>query len=137
MNNILLWVIIGVVLFIGVIVFNYFRMKNAPPVKKSSKIFILNKKNFGSITRRGVVLVDFWAAWCQPCKLMVPVLNEIAESDNVDVKVAKVNVEYEKQLAAKFNIRSIPTMILFKDGKEHKRFTGVKTKRFLMKEITK
>ncbi|NQU86285.1 MAG: thioredoxin [Mariniphaga sp.] len=131
----MLWIIIGVTLFIGFIVFNYFRSKNAPEVKKSSKILIVNKKNFSGITRRGLVLVDFWAAWCQPCKLMLPVLNEIAETESVDVKVAKVNVEYEKQLAAKFKIKNIPTCIIFKDGVEYKRFSGVKTKRFLLKEI--
>jgi thioredoxin 1 len=135
--DILLWILGGIALFVGFIVFNYFRMKNTPEVKKSSKILILNKKNFVNTTRKGLVLVDFWAAWCQPCKLMVPVLNEIAEADNVDVKVAKINVEYEKQLAAKFKIRNIPTLILFKDGIEYKRFSGVKTKRFLIKEILK
>ncbi len=130
------WIVGGVfILFIGVIIFNFFRMKNMKPAKDSTNVKRLNKKNYNTYTKNGLVLIDFWAAWCAPCKMIAPILNEIAEKESSIVTIAKVNVEYEKSLAAKFKVRNIPTMVLLKDGKEVKRFVGVKTKKFLMKEI--
>ncbi len=82
-----------------------------------------------------MVLMDFWASWCMPCKMMVPVLNEVAEEVNGKVTIAKVNVDEQKATAAKFGIRSIPTMVLFQNNKEVKRIVGVKTKDYLLKEF--
>jgi thioredoxin 1 len=104
-------------------------------VKDSDKIKILTDQNFSARTRSGAVLVDFWASWCMPCKLMVPVLNELAEETGNKVTIAKLNVDEAKNTAAKFNVRSIPTMILFRNGKEVHRFVGVKTKDYLLKEL--
>ena len=84
--------------------------------------------------RKDTVLVDFWAPWCAPCKMLAPALNDLAEEDHDNCTIAKLNVEQHQQLAQKYNVRNIPTMILFRDGKEVKRFTGVKTKNFLVKE---
>ena len=135
MSSTLVWILVAVfVVFLGLIVFNYFRMKNAKPLKTSGKIRILANKNFKTITKRGVVLVDFWAPWCAPCKIIAPTLNEIAESQN-DFTIAKVNVDHNQQLAQKFKVRSIPTMVILKDGKEAGRIVGVKTKRNILKEV--
>jgi len=70
------------------------------------------------------VLVDFWAPWCGPCKMMAPVFEEAAQSLEPKVRVAKVNTEEEQMLAARYNIRSIPTLILFHQGKEVERISG-------------
>ena len=101
----------------------------------SEKVIILSENNFDHQTRRGVTLVDFWATWCMPCKMMVPALNDVADELNGKAKVAKVDVDQHQSLAAKYKVRSIPTLILFKDGKEVKRFVGVKDKNFLLKQI--
>jgi len=81
------------------------------------------------------VLVDFWAAWCGPCKMMAPVLNDLAEDVEGKVTIGKVNVEEQKMTAAKFKIRSIPTMILYKNGTEIHRFTGFKSKETILREF--
>jgi|AntAceMinimDraft_16_1070373.scaffolds.fasta_scaffold30682_3 thioredoxin 1 len=131
-------IILGVVLlFIVLLVYNYKKMNNMQELKTSNKIKILNNKNFKMQIRKGIVMVDFWASWCAPCKMMTPILNEIAEKESKRVQVAKVNVEYNQQLAKKFKVKNIPTLIIFQNGKEVKRITGFKTKKILMKEIDK
>ena len=84
----------------------------------------------------GLILVDFWAPWCGPCKVIAPVLNEIAEEQQGKLRIGKVNVDNQQPLAAKYKVRSIPTLVLFKNGKEVKRFVGIGTKKSLMPEIT-
>lgn len=72
-------------------------------------------------------IIDFYADWCGPCKMMSPVIDEIAE-ENDSVKVGKLNVDEAQDIAIKYNVMSIPTIIIFKDGKEDKRFVGVTRK---------
>nr|WP_153633322.1 thioredoxin [Prolixibacter sp. SD074] len=98
-------------------------------------IKVLNNKNFKTVIRSGTVLVDFWAPWCGPCKMIAPTLNEIAEEENGRITIGKVNVDEQQQLAQKYNIRNIPTMILFRDGRAEKRITGVKSKKAILSEI--
>jgi thioredoxin 1 len=111
------------------------QMKNLKDVKDNEKIKILTDVNFQNKITTGTVLVDFWASWCVPCKMMIPVLNEVAEEANGKFTIAKLNVDDQKAIAAKFAIRSIPTMILFQNGREVKRISGVKTKDYLLKEL--
>jgi thioredoxin 1 len=111
------------------------RMKNIPLVSDHVKILTLTDKNFQHQTRNKLVLVDFWAGWCAPCRMMGPVLNEVAQELNDQAHVGKVNIEQYQALAKKFKVRSIPTMILLKDGNEINRFVGVKNKEFLLKHL--
>jgi len=81
------------------------------------------------------VLVDFWAEWCGPCKMIAPILEEIAEEHDGKVRIAKVNVDDNPNLAMKFNVMSIPTMIVFKDGVEDHRIVGAKGKPQLLDDL--
>lgn len=111
------------------------KMKRMPVVEDHGKIIKLNDSNFKQQTASGIALVDFWAEWCMPCKMMAPILNEVANEVPDGVKVCKLNVDHAKQTAAKYNVRSIPTMIVFKNGKEIKRIVGVKQKGFILNQI--
>ena len=111
------------------------KMKNTPVVEDNDDIIKLTDKNFDHQTKNKVFLVDFWADWCVPCRMMAPVLNDLAGDLNGNAYVGKVDVEQNRELAQKHKIRNIPTMVLFKNGKEVNRFVGVKTKDFLMKQI--
>ena len=73
------------------------------------------------------VLVDFWASWCGPCKMLAPVLHEFAD-EHAEVKVGKVNVDEQMDLARQFRVVSIPTLIIFKNGQEVQRMVGVTSK---------
>ena len=136
----MMWITITIiatlVILFGLLIFNARqKMNSLKDVKESEKIKVFTDQNFQNKIKNGMVLVDFWASWCMPCKMMVPVLNEVAEEVNGKVTIAKVNVDEQKATAAKFGIRSIPTMILFQNGREVKRIVGVKTKDYLLKEF--
>ena len=117
--------------------YTFKKIKNTPEVEMHSAIKELNDMNFAAHVKSGVTLVDFWASWCMPCKMMAPILNEVADEIGERAKVAKLNVENHRSASAKYGVRNIPTMILFKNGKEINRFVGVKTKSFLVSEINK
>lgn len=115
----------------------YKKIRNTPEVEMHSAIKELSDGNFAAQVKTGVTLVDFWASWCMPCKMMAPILNEVAEELGTTARVAKLDVDANNASAAKYGVRSIPTLILFKNGKEVNRFVGVKTKSFLVNEINK
>lgn len=134
--NTTLIVIFSIIALAGsYIYFSYRRMKNMPEVPSDPAIKILNDKNFQHQIKNGTILVDFWASWCLPCRMMAPVLNDVAGELHENEYVGKVDIEQFQSIAAKYNIRNIPTMILFRNGKEVNRFVGVKDKKFLLHEI--
>lgn len=95
----------------------------------------LNAENFDDAVSSGVALVDFWAEWCGPCKMLGPVIDEVAQEIGDEAVVAKVNVDEAQELAAKFNVRSIPAIFVLKDGEVVNQFVGVQDKQTLVNAI--
>ncbi len=89
----------------------------------------LTKENFDEIINGDKpVLVDFWATWCGPCKMLAPTIEQLAEELKDEIVVAKLDVDQAQDIAMKYQVMSIPTLVLFKDGKEVKRTVGFRPK---------
>ena len=97
----------------------------------------LNEKNFEEEVLKSdkTVLIDFWASWCGPCRMMSPVVDEIAEEMKDAVKVCKINIDEEQNLAVKYNVMRIPTFVVIRDGKEIGRTIGVQDKEEIKKML--
>ena len=134
MSTTLIIILSVVLVLVGLITFTHFKVKNAKPVENSKKILTLGNKNFKLALKKEVLLVDFWAPWCGPCKMVAPTLNEIAETET-DITIGKVNVDHNQDLAKKYKVRNIPTMLIFKNGVEVGRIVGVKTKKAILSEV--
>jgi thioredoxin 1 len=103
----------------------------------SENVTILSDENFSdTISGKGEpVLVDFWAEWCGPCKMIAPILDEIADEQAGSVRIAKLNVDDAPDTARQYEVMSIPTMILFKDGEPVKKIVGAKPKDAILGEL--
>lgn len=99
------------------------------------KILNLDNTNFRTevIDNKGIVLVDFWADWCGPCKMLAPILEEVAME--TDTRICKVNVDESAELSREYEIRTIPTMIIFKDGVKIDQIIGLKEKNELLERL--
>lgn len=99
-------------------------------------IMHLNDENFENQVADGVTLVDFYADWCGPCKMMVPILEELATELQGQATVAKVDIETAQKVTSDFNVTSVPTMVLIKNGEELQRIVGVRDKDSLHQVIS-
>jgi thioredoxin 1 len=98
-------------------------------------ILSLNSASFDATVKQGTLLVDFWAPWCGPCKMQLPILEEVASQTAGRATIAKVNVDEAPELAGRFGIQSIPTLLLFKDGKQVREFVGTQSSAVLLRAI--
>lgn len=104
----------------------------------SERILNLTKENFEQvIAKEQPVMVDFWASWCGPCRAVAPVMDELAEQFDGKATIAKVNVDEEGELAAKFRIMSIPTVMVFKNGEVADKVIGARSKEEFAKLLEK
>jgi len=133
----LIWVLLGI--FTLYLIYSTYKryklVKNYSPENESDKLVLLNDKNFNKHIDRGVVLVDFWAPWCGPCKMIAPLVSELADQFDGKAGIGKLNVDENKATAAKYGVRSIPTIILFKNGEIVQQFVGIKSKATYAKAI--
>lgn len=100
-----------------------------------SKYIELNNDNFDKTTKEGIALVDFWAPWCGPCRMLAPVIDELAQEFDGKAKICKVNSDEEQDLAVKFGVRSIPTIIFMKDGEVVDTMIGAASKQAFVDKL--
>jgi len=99
------------------------------------KYLELTATNFDESIKEGVALVDFWAPWCGPCRMLAPVIEELAADFDGKAKICKVNTDEEQDIAVKYGIRSIPTILFFKDGELVDQMVGASSKQVLADKI--
>ena len=106
---------------------------------ENGKVLTLTRENFDQevVNSSNTVLVDFWAPWCGPCRAVGPLIDELAEEYDGKAKIAKLNVDDEGELAAKFKIMSIPTIMIFKNGEVVEKLIGARSKSELSELIDK
>jgi len=133
------WLIPLTILVVLLIVSFYKRYKmiknidvNAPV---SENLIILRNATFKKQIKSGVTLIDFWAPWCMPCKVLGPIVSEVADELKNEAAICKLNIDENKKTAAELGIRSIPTMVIFKNGKIVNKLVGIKTKAAIVKAV--
>ena len=106
----------------------FFQSKKIPIAQDIAGVEDLTSANFAQTIASGITLVDFWASWCGPCKRQLPIIAETVSSLPSGVRISKVNVDEASDLAQQFKVQSVPTWVIFKDGKEIARVSGVQSR---------
>lgn len=102
---------------------------------KDDAVMILTTENFNNTISKGIVLVDFWAVWCAPCRIQGPIIDELAKEMGDKAIISKLDVDAHGAVASQYQVRSIPTLIIYKNGEPVKRFVGVQQKETLAAAI--
>ncbi len=135
-----IWILVSLLIVLLIVVSFYKKFKQiqkAEAPQSNEHIKILTDQTFSQMIKEGVSIVDFWAPWCTPCKIVAPIMNEIAEEYNDKVKVCKLNVDENRKTAGRLGIRGIPTVIIFRNGKIAEQFVGVKPKPIYARALKK
>jgi len=114
-------------------VYNFPNLK--PKGIKMAKYVELTNDNFDATVAEGVTMVDFWAPWCGPCRMIAPVVEELAEDFEGKATIAKVNTDEQQEVAVKYGIRSIPSILFFKDGEMVDQMVGAAGKDVFAEKI--
>jgi len=123
------------VAFLASFFLNYYKMKKTPVVEDNGKIKKLSDQNFEHQIKSGIVLVDFWAPWCGPCRLVAPILEELATEHAGKVSVVKLNTDENPEITARYGITGIPTMNVYVKGQVVKTLVGALPKPKLVREL--
>ena len=105
--------------------------------KTEEAVITLNDQNFDKTIKKGVVLVDFWATWCRPCRMQAPIVEEIAKEMGKKIKVGKLDTDQNKALSQRYSVTYLPTLVIFKNGKIVEQFVGLQQKETLVNAINK
>lgn len=101
----------------------------------SENVLKVNQENYEETIKEGVILLDFWAHWCGPCRMITPIIDELGEDFKGKAKICKINTDEEQQLAIQYGIRSIPTILIIKNGVTVDSFVGAQSKTTLSNAI--
>lgn len=133
------WFWIPVVMLVVLLAVAYYKrvkiLKKIDQMPNSNHLVVLSDASFNKTIKTGVTLVDFWAPWCMPCKIQGPIINELADKLHEKATIAKLNIDENQKTAAELGIRSIPTIIIFKNGKPVKKLIGAKQLNVLEKAV--
>jgi thioredoxin 1 len=129
------YALLAILLFTIILPANISGQKSVSTQNSKENVLILTDQNFAKVVKSGVVLVDFWATWCGPCRIFAPRLEEIALEMGKKVVAGKLDTDRNQITSAKYNIRYLPTIILFKEGVEIKRFVGLQEKETIVNAI--
>lgn len=132
-GNTITYIISGA--FLGYFLYSFLKAKKRMSRPASENVKILDDTNFEVTVNKGVSLVDFWAAWCGPCKVQGPIIDEVADEMLEKANICKVDVDSNQKISQKYGIRNIPTILIFKDGKPVEKLVGVKPRGVLIKTI--
>ena len=135
--NLYFWIPVAILLVLLIAAFykKYKLLKNMEQTPNSAHLLELTDATFKKTIQKGVTLVDFWAPWCMPCKIQGPIVNEVAELMHDKATISKINIDIHKRTASELGIRSIPTIIVFKNGKPFTKLVGAKTRNVLTKAV--
>lgn len=124
-------------LFLTIILTTLLSISSCNKGSENGDIKTLTTENFSSEIAQGVVMVDFWATWCMPCKAMAPVIDEIAGQTKGKVKVGKLDIDKNGPVANQYGIQAIPTILIFKDGQLVETLVGIQSKAALINALSK
>ena len=135
--NLYFWIPIGIlILLLAVALFKRYKMlKSLEDAPANENIIKLTDDNFEKTTEIGISLIDFWAPWCAPCKILAPTINELAKEFGERINICKMNVDENRTTSTHMKIRSIPTVIILQNGTIVGHFVGVKPKYVYAKAI--
>ncbi len=125
----------SLVILISLVAYNTNAYAQKTDKKADSKVLTITDNDLDKTIKKGITLLDFWAVWCGPCRRQGPIVEEIAKEVGKKFKIGKLDVDNNKTSSNTYNVRNIPTLIIFKDGKEVKRMVGLQDKQTLLNEL--